>query len=229
MACPRKKSQRSSSSFARNVTGGLLFAGSTSPRRKEAQDPWGCQPGATNSRPVSACYGWQAEEDAGSVQEIPCGRSRRTLRRTQLPRKGMTGKPDDIERVTSGLVGGRRKRSPTTTSLAAYPTQYSATSIFIDEMSAKVSGQNNPSSNPCWLPLRPHLLSNGRTNGPSKLLFSLQIRVQHGSRLSGDAGKQFLLAHSLHILPTSFDLSYYPSSLLVQSAWMRQPLLQMPY
>jgi hypothetical protein len=34
----------------------------------------------------------------------------------------MTGKPDDIERVPSGLVGGRRKRSRKTTSLAAYPT-----------------------------------------------------------------------------------------------------------
>ena len=34
----------------------------------------------------------------------------------------MTGKPDDIERVTSGLVGGRRKRGRETTSLAAYPT-----------------------------------------------------------------------------------------------------------
>ena len=34
----------------------------------------------------------------------------------------MTGKPDDIERVTSGLEGGRRKRSRKTTSPAAYPT-----------------------------------------------------------------------------------------------------------
>lgn len=34
----------------------------------------------------------------------------------------MTGKPDDIERVTSGLAGGRRERSRETTSPAAYPT-----------------------------------------------------------------------------------------------------------
>ena len=34
----------------------------------------------------------------------------------------MTGKPDDIERVLSGLMGGRRKRDRKTTSPAAYPT-----------------------------------------------------------------------------------------------------------
>jgi hypothetical protein len=34
----------------------------------------------------------------------------------------VTGKPDDIERVTSGLAGGRRERSQKTTSPAAYPT-----------------------------------------------------------------------------------------------------------
>ena len=42
--------------------------------------------------------------------------------RTQRPRKEVTGKPDDIERVTSGLAGGRRERSRKTTSPAAYPT-----------------------------------------------------------------------------------------------------------
>jgi hypothetical protein len=36
--------------------------------------------------------------------------------------KEVTGKPDDIERVTSGLAGGRRERSRKTTSPAAYPT-----------------------------------------------------------------------------------------------------------
>jgi hypothetical protein len=36
--------------------------------------------------------------------------------------KEKTGKPDDIERDTSGLAGGRRKRSRETTSPAAYPT-----------------------------------------------------------------------------------------------------------
>ena len=41
---------------------------------------------------------------------------------TSSKRKEVTGKPDDIERVTSGLAGGRRERSRKTTSPAAYPT-----------------------------------------------------------------------------------------------------------
>ena len=41
-------------------------------------------------------------------------------------KKQVTGKPDDIERVTSGLVGGRRKRGHQTTSPAAYPTAIAA-------------------------------------------------------------------------------------------------------
>ena len=34
----------------------------------------------------------------------------------------MTGKPDEVESLTSGLEGGRRKRGRKTTSPAAYPT-----------------------------------------------------------------------------------------------------------
>src|SRR4051812_28541102 len=73
-------------------------------------------------RPVRARHGRQAEEDPGPLQEMPRGRSRRTRGRTQRPRQEVTGKPDDIERVTSGLAGGRRERSRKTTSPAAYPT-----------------------------------------------------------------------------------------------------------
>ena len=46
----------------------------------------------------------------------------------QRPKKAVTGKPDDIERVTSGLAGGRRERSRKTTSPAAYPTTSARTS-----------------------------------------------------------------------------------------------------
>ena len=46
----------------------------------------------------------------------------------QRPKKEVTGKPDDIERVTSGLAGGRRERSRKTTSPAAYPTTSARTS-----------------------------------------------------------------------------------------------------
>src|SRR5262249_33465623 len=62
------------------------------------------------------------------MQEMPRGRPRRTQGRTQRPTKEVTGKPDDIERVTSGLAGGRRKRSRKTTSPAAYPTNSNRTS-----------------------------------------------------------------------------------------------------
>ena len=48
MACPRRKSQRSSSSSAPSATDGLPSAGSTSPRPMGRCGPSGCQPGATN-------------------------------------------------------------------------------------------------------------------------------------------------------------------------------------
>src|SRR5262245_14209558 len=60
------------------------------------------------------------------MQEMPRGRPRRTQGRTQRPTKEVTGKPDDIERVPSGLAGGRRKRGRKTTSPAAYPTRSAA-------------------------------------------------------------------------------------------------------
>src|ERR1051326_7287736 len=53
---------------------------------------------------------------------MPRGPSCRTHGRSQRSKKQVTGKPDDIERVTSGLAGGRRRRGRKTTSPAAYPT-----------------------------------------------------------------------------------------------------------
>lgn len=75
-----------------------------------------------DSRPVRASHGRQAEEDPGALREMPCGRSCWTPGRRQRSKQQVTEKPDDIERVTSGLAGGRRERDRKITSPAAYPT-----------------------------------------------------------------------------------------------------------
>src|SRR5271157_4371139 len=72
----------------------------------------------------------------GSITRSPRSRRPRRYARCEMPRrswasskkKEVTGKPDDIERVTSGLAGGRRERSRKTTSPAAYPTTSARTS-----------------------------------------------------------------------------------------------------
>jgi hypothetical protein len=102
------------------------------PMRDLRIEGWGASPSHPQTRrpeqeredpePARANHDRQAKEDPGPMQEMPRGRPCRKAGRMQRSKKGVTGKPDDIERVTSGLAGGRRERGRKTTSPAAYPT-----------------------------------------------------------------------------------------------------------